>query len=194
MPRNSELIMWDGHTETWWQQITGEGIIGQLAGHQLAFIPAQIISWVDFKANNPEGSVLARETGTGRRYGVNPYAGYDRVDNPPFLYDGVIDGRLLPKKRVVTVTIGDVEAAFPFSVLVDKGTVNYNVGARTWRSSSSPAPVPPWTPAISPIPMRLELRRCLKRTWMERSTRSRMTVTKLLTKKPAASGASWARP
>ena len=128
MLRNSDLIMWDGHTETWWQQITREGIIGQLAGHQLAFIPAQIISWDDFKANNPEGSVLARETGRGRRYGVNPYAGYDRVDNPPFLYDGVIDGRLLPKERVVTVTIGDVEAAFPFSVLVDKGTVNYNVG------------------------------------------------------------------
>ena len=66
MLRNSDLIMWDGHTETWWQQITGEGIIGQLAGHQLAFIPAQIISWDDFKANNPEGSVLVRETGGGQ--------------------------------------------------------------------------------------------------------------------------------
>jgi len=60
MLRNSNLIMWDGQTETWWQQLTGEGIIGQLAGHQLVFIPAQIISWDDFKANNPEGSVLAR--------------------------------------------------------------------------------------------------------------------------------------
>ena len=44
MLRNSDLIMWDGQTETWWQQLTGEGIIGQLAGNQLAFIPAQIIS------------------------------------------------------------------------------------------------------------------------------------------------------
>jgi hypothetical protein len=75
MLRNSNLIMWEGQTETWWQQLTGEGIISQLAWHQLAFIPAQIISGDDFKANNPEGSVLARETGTGRRYGVNPYAG-----------------------------------------------------------------------------------------------------------------------
>jgi len=97
MLRNSDLSIWDGQTETWWQQLMGEGIIGQLAGHQLAFIPAQIISWDDFKANNPEGSVLASETGTGRRYGVNPYAGYDRVDNPPFLYDRVIEGRLLPE-------------------------------------------------------------------------------------------------
>lgn len=64
----------------------------------------------------------------GRRYGQNPYAGYDRVDNPPFLFDGAIDGRLLPKERVVTVTISDVEAAFPFSVLAKEGTINYNVG------------------------------------------------------------------
>ncbi len=62
----------------------------------------------------------------GRRYGQNPYAGYDRVDNPPFLFDGAIDGRLLPKERVVTVTISDVEAAFPFSVLAKEGTINYN--------------------------------------------------------------------
>lgn len=128
MLRNSDLIMWDRQTETWWQQLTGEGIIGQLAGHKLTFIPAQIISWQDFKSANPAGQVLSRDTGLGRRYGQNPYAGYDRVDNPPFLFDGVTDGRLLPKERVVTVTIGDVEAAFPFSVLAKEGTVNYNVG------------------------------------------------------------------
>lgn len=128
MLRNSDLIMWDRQTETWWQQLTGEGIIGQLAGHKLTFIPAQIISWQDFKSANPAGQELSRDTGLGRRYGQNPYAGYDRVDNPPFLFDGVTDGRLLPKERVVTVTIGDVEAAFPFSVLAKEGTVNYNVG------------------------------------------------------------------
>jgi hypothetical protein len=55
MLRKSDLIMWDRQTETWWQQLTGEGIIGQLAGHKLTFIPAQIISWEDFKAANPKG-------------------------------------------------------------------------------------------------------------------------------------------
>ena len=42
--RNSDLIMWDRQTKTWWQQLTGEGIIGELAGYQLSFIPASIIS------------------------------------------------------------------------------------------------------------------------------------------------------
>ncbi|MBM3945626.1 MAG: DUF3179 domain-containing protein, partial [SAR202 cluster bacterium] len=30
--RNSDLVMWDRQTESWWQQITGEAIVGQLTG------------------------------------------------------------------------------------------------------------------------------------------------------------------
>ncbi|MCH8280453.1 MAG: DUF3179 domain-containing protein [Chloroflexi bacterium] len=128
--RNSDLVMWDRQTETWWQQLTGEGIIGQLAGRRLTFMPASIISWEDFKAANPNGKVLSRDTGNVRRYGQNPYVGYDRVDNPPFLFRGETDGRLLPMERVVTVTVGDDAAAFPFSILVKERVVNYTVGGR----------------------------------------------------------------
>jgi len=126
--RISDLVMWDRQTETWWQQLTGEGIVGELAGKKLTFIPASIISWKDFKTANPEGKVLSKDTGFGRDYGRNPYAGYDRADNPPFLYRGDLDGRLLPKERVVTVSIGRAHAAFPFTVLAEEGVVNYRVG------------------------------------------------------------------
>ncbi len=93
-------------------------------------MPASIISWQDFKAANPNGKVLSRDTGFNSRYGNNPYVGYDRVDNPPFLFRGETDGRLLPKERVVTVTVGDEAAAFPFSVLAKERVVNYTVGGR----------------------------------------------------------------
>ncbi len=125
--RNSDLVMWDRQTESWWQQFTGEAIVGELTGKKLTFLPASIISWQDFKDANPEGKVLSRDTGHSRPYGGNPYAGYDRVDNPPFLFDGDLDGRLLPKERVAAVTIGDVAAAFPFSVLEEEKVVNYTV-------------------------------------------------------------------
>ena len=128
--RNSDLIMWDRQTESWWQQFTGEVIVGDLTGKKLTFLPASIISWGDFKAANRDGKVLSRDTGFARAYGLNPYAGYDRADNPPFLFDGELDGRLLPKERVVTVTIGDADAAFPFSVLEKERAVNYNVNGR----------------------------------------------------------------
>ena len=125
--RNSDLIMWDRQIHTWWQQLTGEAIIGELAGHRLPFIPPQIISWADFKEANPGALVLSRETGFSRPYGSNPYSGYDLVDRPPFLFDGDLDERLLPKERVAAFDIGDVSAAFPFRVLEVEGVVNYRV-------------------------------------------------------------------
>ena len=126
--RNSDLIMWDRQTETWWQQLTGEGIVGELAGRTLTFLPAAIISWSDFKSIYPDGKVLSKATGYLRSYGSNPYVGYDRVDKPPFLYDGELDDRLQPKERVLTVEIGETYAAFPFSVLETELVVNHNVG------------------------------------------------------------------
>ena len=64
--RNSDLIMWDRQTESWWQQFTGEAIVGELTGKKLTFIPASIISWEDFKVANPEGAVLSKDTGFSR--------------------------------------------------------------------------------------------------------------------------------
>ena len=97
--RNSDLIMYDRQTQSWWQQLTGEGIVGTLAGRELTILPASIIAWSDFKEANPDSPVLSRATGFSRRYGENPYSGYDRVDNPPFLFRGDMDSRLLPKER-----------------------------------------------------------------------------------------------
>jgi len=126
--RNSDLVMWDRQTESWWQQFTGEAIVGALTGKRLTFLASTIISWDDFKTFHPNGRVLSRDTGFTRNYGQNPYAGYDRVDLPPFLYRGETDGRLLPKERVAAVTVGEVDAAFPFSTLEQERVVNYTVG------------------------------------------------------------------
>jgi hypothetical protein len=128
--RNSDLIMWDRQTESWWQQFTGEAIVGDLAGIRLDMLPAVIISWGDFKSVYPEGQVLARDTGSSRPYGRNPYAGYDDVDNTPFLFRGDPDRRLLPMERVVAVNMDDTPVAFPFSVLERDKTINYQHGNR----------------------------------------------------------------
>ncbi|MCH8989441.1 MAG: DUF3179 domain-containing protein [Chloroflexi bacterium] len=125
--RNSDLVMWDRQTESWWQQLTGEAIVGVMAGTKLKFLPAPIVSWQDFMTHQPDGLVLSKDTGFGRRYGQNPYVGYDRVDNPPFLFTGDLDGRLQPKERVAAITVDGVDAAFPFSTLAQEGAVNYLV-------------------------------------------------------------------
>ena len=126
--RKSDLVMWDRQTESWWQQFTGEAIVGELTGQRLKMLPSSIVSWADFKANFPEGRVLSRETGFQRDYGRNPYVGYDDVDTPPFLYGGKLDGRLPPKERVVAVSLGGEDVAYPYSVLQKRRVVTDKVG------------------------------------------------------------------
>ena len=126
--RNSDLIMWDRQTESWWQQLTGAGIVGRMAGYQLDLLPAAIIAWGDFKRLYPDSAVLSRDTGHRRDYGRNPYGGYDRADEPPFLFQGELDGRLLPKERVAAVTLDGQSIAFPFTALERERAVNYRLG------------------------------------------------------------------
>ena len=115
--RYSDLVMYDRQTESWWQQATGEAIVGQLTGSKLVFLPAQIVSLADFASAYPDGVVMSRDSGFTRDYGRNPYVGYDTVDTNPFLFDGVLDGRLPPKERVVTVGQGADAVGFPYSEL-----------------------------------------------------------------------------
>ena len=128
--RFSDLVMYDRQTESWWQQATGEAIVGTLTGTRLVPLPAQIVSWDTFKQAFPGGRVLSRHTGYSRPYGRNPYAGYDNIDSSPFLYSGPKDPRLRPMERVVTVSIGADDVAYPFSVLEQVRVVNDSVGGR----------------------------------------------------------------
>jgi hypothetical protein len=126
--RMSDLVMWDRQTESWWQQITGEAIVGDLAGSRLTAVPAAIQSFVAFRTAFPHGRVLSRETGHRREYGRNPYVGYDDVSSSPFLYSGPADGRLRPMERVVTVALNGEAAAYPFTHLEQHGVVHDTVG------------------------------------------------------------------
>jgi len=124
--RNSDLIMYDRQTETWWQQFTGEGIVGKYAGEQLRFLTSQVLSWKDFKDAHPEGEVLARPN-MPRNYGYNPYVGYDSTSRP-FLFQGTPDSRLAPAERVLGLTTETEAIAYPFQALEEAGVVHDSFG------------------------------------------------------------------
>ncbi|GAB4480975.1 MAG: DUF3179 domain-containing protein [Anaerolineales bacterium] len=129
--RYSNLIMYDRQTESWWQQATGDAIAGKYAGSQLAFYPASMVSWADFKAAYPNGSVLSRETGYRRDYGKNPYLGYDDINQSPFLYRGQpTPGQLVPMARVLTLDLGQEAVAYPYDILSSVKTINDTVGGQ----------------------------------------------------------------
>ncbi len=125
--RNSDLIMYDRQSETWWQQFTGEAIVGEHSGRQLDFLSSQVISFADFAAEFPEGEVLARPP-VSRSYGNNPYVGYDSGTDRPFLFSGKLDDRLNPTERVVGLNLDDVKMAYPFESAATAGAINDELG------------------------------------------------------------------
>ena len=127
--RYSNLLMYDRQTETWWQQATGEAVIGELTGMQLTFLPVPTIGWSEAMETYPAAQVLSRETGFSRPYGNNPYAGYDNINSSPFLYDGpTTPGQLSPLTRVTTVDLNGEAVAYPNDVLEQERVVNDTVG------------------------------------------------------------------
>jgi hypothetical protein len=69
--------MYDRQTESWWQQFSGEALVGELAGSKLRQLPARIVTWREFRQAHPSALVLNRGTGFVRDHGANPYIGYD---------------------------------------------------------------------------------------------------------------------
>jgi hypothetical protein len=51
--RNSDLVMYDRQTESWWQQFTGEAIVGEMTGTILDTVPARLESFANFKRALP---------------------------------------------------------------------------------------------------------------------------------------------
>ncbi|MCH8326102.1 MAG: DUF3179 domain-containing protein [Bacteroidetes bacterium] len=122
--RNSNLVMYDRLTESFWQEFTGEAIIGEMTGTKLKNLPSQIISFKQFEKAYPNGIVLSRETGFNMSYGQNPYVGYDNINTKPFLYRGEIDERLPPNEKIIAVELDDYYKAYPYSITERKKVIN----------------------------------------------------------------------
>jgi hypothetical protein len=110
--RHSDLVMYDRQTESWWQQFTGEAIVGAMVGQSLAIIPARFESFDRFRARHPDGKVLVPSNKGLRPYGSNPYSGYDTAAQP-FLFRGELPEGISPMARVVVVK---ADRAKPFVV------------------------------------------------------------------------------
>lgn len=126
--RNSDLIMYDRQTESWWQQFTGRGIIGKHNGTALVRLPSHIVGFSTFREAYPEGKVLSRETGVERPYGNNPYRGYDNIDSNPFLYRGELDARLPAMERILSIPDGDTTLLVPLTSMKEKPVINIRLG------------------------------------------------------------------
>lgn len=132
--RNSDMIMYDRETESWWQQAVGKGIVGQFTGVELETLPSWMESWQEFSTRNPDGRVMA-EPAYNRDYGRNPYRGYDR-STKPFLYSGEMPPHGIDALARV-VRVGD--RAWPMERLRVEGEVNEAGVVISWRAGQASA-------------------------------------------------------
>jgi len=136
--RNSDLVMYDRATESWWQQFTGEAIVGEMLGKSLKMLPARLESLGQFKTRHPDGKILVPNNPTMRRYGQNPYVGYDSAAKP-FLYSGSMPEGINPMARVVAIRNADTSFAVALSLLREKRTLAHAGVTLTWQPGQNSA-------------------------------------------------------
>ncbi len=108
---NSNLVMYDRLTESYWSQALGTAIVGELAGLELNKIPFDVITWKDWKTLHPDSLVLTTDTGHLRPYGVDPYGSY--YTDPRILFPVENkDDRLPPKSLIVGFHQGNSYKAY----------------------------------------------------------------------------------
>jgi len=115
--RQSDLVMYDRQTESWWQQAVGEAIVGVLTGERLVTVPANTLGWDRARQLYPDMRVLSRDTGfpsyeSSGRYGQNPYREYDSGNGPyRRFFQGSFADDLPAMERVAAIDVGEGWAA-----------------------------------------------------------------------------------
>lgn len=125
---NSNLVMYDRKTDTLWQQLGGEAIVGELVGQKLKPFPVDTLFWKDWKKLHPDTQVLSQETGYSRDYSYYPYGSYESDQSVYFPAEGENDDRLHPKEIVWGIEINGKSKGYSDKKLAEVGNLKDTVG------------------------------------------------------------------
>jgi len=128
---NSNLVMYDRLTDSYWSQALGISIAGELAGNELKRIPFDVISWIDWKNMYPNTLVMTTETGHLRAYSVDPYGDYYKDPRIIFPVDNK-DDRMHPKEIVLGFHENDVYKAFKQIDVESSNVINDKVDNKSF--------------------------------------------------------------
>lgn len=124
---NSNLVMYDRKTDSYWTQIFGQAIVGELTGMQLKEISIDTVVWRDWKKAHPDSEVLSQDTGFNRNYGNDPYGNYYEDS---FLFFPVEEesNRLHNKDVIFGIEVNGVFKAYREDDLKKAGEIEDEVG------------------------------------------------------------------
>ena len=124
---NSNLVMYDRLTESYWSQALGLAIKGELTGTQLKRLPFDVLMWKDWRTLYPETEILTTDTGHQRPYGSNPYADYFK--DPRILFPIENKDERIPLKEVILgFEDNNIYKAYRLQDVESKKVINDRVG------------------------------------------------------------------
>lgn len=113
---NSDVLMYDRENESLWSQLLRQAVSGPHKGVRLKQVAMLNTTWANWRARHPDTLVLSRNTGHGRDYGRDPYAGYERSPDVLFPVKFRAQG-YHPKEQVLGIELDGVARAYPVSEL-----------------------------------------------------------------------------
>jgi hypothetical protein len=130
---NSNLLMYDRATDSYWPQIFGVAIKGPLKGEALDEFPVTWTRWGLVKQMDAEIRVLSQQTGFIRSYGTDPYGSYLRQgtyydSGEPFFPVLNRDRRLEAKEVVIGLRNLNHSLAILKTAVVREKVVNLSLG------------------------------------------------------------------
>jgi hypothetical protein len=123
---NQNFIMRDEETGSWWQQASGEAILGPLQGRRLNQVLHDEVSFSIWKREQPGGRVLRPEERFAGKYA--PADWEDHVAKLPVVSPKSSDDELAPRDLIVGIAIGGASKAYPMSKLERESPVIDTLG------------------------------------------------------------------
>ena len=123
---NSNLLMYDRLTESYWSQALGMAVTGELTGYKLNLIPFDVITWGDWKTLHPDTMVLTTDTGHIRSYATDPYGNYYTEPRIMFPIEHE-DDRMHPKEIILGFNHENVYKAYKQSDVESMIIINDDV-------------------------------------------------------------------
>ncbi|OLS24717.1 MAG: hypothetical protein HeimC3_18260 [Candidatus Heimdallarchaeota archaeon LC_3] len=124
---NSNLVMYDRDSGSFWPQILGKAINGDNVGQELEKVQLYWTFWQNWRDNNPTTKVLSENTGFNRNYGLDPY-GQDYYSTGSPLFPVMSSSDLLPHKSVVIgIDYQNTQLAIQKNVIRYHKVINTNI-------------------------------------------------------------------
>ncbi len=129
---HNDMVMYDRETESWWGQLTGEGIAGEHSGVALNMMRALLISVDDFFDRYPNGKILAplELSVLAKKDGHKQFHHLEHGDNlsKEYFLPEKIDKRLPPMEHVLGIHYQEHDKIYPYRELAKKQVVHETIG------------------------------------------------------------------